>query len=161
MIHPVIKGTLAKILVATCILMQLAVIMPHHHHDNSGMPCVNIFHCTGDHAEKQHHTCACGDRHCDGPVADTHGHDTGGTPCVLSLTDMIRPERERVAGPSEFTVQLFAVQTVIIRTIHDADAATCLNTIIRLDRKRSGIGIANHTEYLVAAIPPRAPSFTV
>lgn len=162
MIHPVIKGISAKILVTACILMQLAVMLPHHHHGGSSMPCINVFHCTGSCADTERHNCGCGSHHCGNthPAGDARHHDEDGTPCALNLTDMLRLERERVEGPSVFSVQLFAVQAAFMRTLHDADAITCLNTLSRLDRKRPGVWGAIHTAYITAAIPPRAPSFT-
>lgn len=169
MIYGAFKNISVRILVAACVLMQLAVMLPHHHHGDSNIPCINVFHCTGGCADEcgERRVCGCG-RFCGHhapadsriPADDARSHDDGTSPCVLSLTQMLRLERERIQGPSEFTVQLLALQTGFIHTVHDAHAAISLNTLARPDRDGPGIGAASLTAYIAAAIPPRAPSFT-
>lgn len=160
------QGILAQVFVTVCICMQVLVMLPHHHHEGSNAPCINMFHCMGDCTEVVAHECGCGGHHAH-PAGDTaaaegtHHHDGSGSECALSHLDMIRAERERVGGPAEMPAPPMIAQEIHICAIHDADLANCRNTITQLDRKRLRTEIPLVTSYIAAAIPPRAPSFTV
>lgn len=158
------KGILAQILVTACILMQVVVMLPHHHHDGSSAPCINLFHCgDGCSDSPAGHHCGCGADHGPQqlPADNSHHHDTEGVPCSITHLDVIRLEREEIAGPTELAAQMMAAQAIHICQLHDSDAIECYNTITQLDRKRLRVDAPLHTSYIVAATPPRAPSFTV
>ena len=159
------QGNLAKIFVGICIFMQTVVMLPHHHHEDSDAPCINMFHCLGACSDMIAHECGCGHNHEQPgqqmPGNDTHRHDGSGTECALSHIDMIRAERERIGGPVEMPAPPMIAQEIHICAVHDADLIYCRNTIDQLDRKLLRTEIPLVTSYIAAAIPPRAPSFTV
>lgn len=154
------KGVIANTFVAICIAMQIMVILPHHHHEGSNVPCVNMFHCMGNCPATTQPDCACGDNHtAPGSQEESHSHDATDSDCSLNHMDAIRLDRERVSGLADLAVSMLA--EVTIETLIPCKCTYYINLISELDRKRLRAANPIHTDYIALATPPRAPSATV
>ena len=145
------SGLFSKIVLVFCIFMQVLLLLPHHHHSNGRM-CVNPMHCMAAH-----------DGSCskeDGCSSDSHWHDREDSSCNLVHFDMVRPERDKTPA---FLVAMTDMGDMLLPILSLFDSGT-LEACASLwpVRYPQEVGfIALHTDYIISAIPPRAPSFTV
>lgn len=79
-------------LVVLCSLMQLALTMPHHHHGDSEVVCLNFTHLAHD-----HHDChSAGHDH-------SHQHTTT---CGTTTLEFAEPELRTLKAPTESCIVL-------------------------------------------------------
>lgn len=79
-------------LVVLCSLMQLALTMPHHHHGDSEVVCLNFTHLAHD-----HHDChSAGHDH-------SHHHTTT---CGTTTLEFAEPELRTLKAPTESCIVL-------------------------------------------------------
>lgn len=80
------------VLVVLCSLMQLAATMPHHHHGDSEVVCLNYRHLAHD-----HHDChSAGHDH-------SHQHSTT---CGTRTLELAEPELRTLKAPTESCIDL-------------------------------------------------------
>lgn len=138
--------------------MQLLVTMPHHHHEGNYAVCLDLGHCltheAGGHDEGGvTHGGDCGGT-CDG------SHHDGGSSCCEVTVDLTVPGGKNDIVPDPLPAGCDGLGCLHVGCNYGLDvvseADACALTV--------GIGMPPetplHTEYIVAAIPARAPSFT-
>lgn len=82
----------AMALVLLCSLMQLVATMPHHHHGDSEVVCLNYLHLNHD-----HHDChSAGHDH-------SHQHSTI---CGTTTLELAEPELRTLKAPTESCIDL-------------------------------------------------------
>lgn len=156
-----------KSFVVVCIFVQMLTLLPHHHHGESHLPCVNLFHCTDQsvghsghaHDGSHSHTAASHSQDA-GCTAGNHSHDTGNGDCSFEHKDVISPDR----ADNRSTV-VFAADFLFYGILNIGDSQTSglsrhESMISLLEDKRYAGVPPLHTDYIALAIPPRAPSFT-
>ena len=147
------NGILLKVVLVCCIFMQILALLPHHHHGEGGLPCINSFHCLTQH-----------DLHCDNVPCSQSGHaaDAEGEDCCLSHLDIKQPESDTERGLCLCAIDLTSPE-LFLRLPDECDGITCcakVRSFLRLyeeHQQRAPL----YARYIVAAIPPRAPSFMV
>lgn len=159
-----------KSLVAVCIFIQMLAVMPHHHHGENHLPCVNLFHCIGESAGCGHNYGSCrvheaepqgnaGDLHF-GLAVESHSHETCNGDCSFEYKYVICPAREDSRTAVALIADLPVFGILSADGSCDSDRSRHQSQISLLDAKRY-IGVPSmHADYITQAIPPRAPSFT-
>lgn len=97
-----VNNKIVRALLMACVAMQVAALMPHHHHAGSDAPCIG-YHCVTGTAEETHgENRCCGHGHHDGGSHRLHGdsgcHD-GDSPvsaCTSPEMVVMQPERVRI-----------------------------------------------------------------
>lgn len=149
--------------VVVCIFIQTLTVLPHHHHDGSNLPCVNLFHCidesvgnslTHDHAGCQGHEAQNHDQNC---RSEGHRHDGNGV-CSFEHMDVIRPTRDEIG--KVFIADFLFYGILGIGDSQTSDRSRHESQMSLLADKRYIGAPPLHSQYIVQAIPPRAPSFT-
>lgn len=156
------KGIAANALATLCIAMQIMVILPHHHHEGSNAPCVNVLHCTDSCSSVISSCCGQdhdGSHHRHGDPDASHSHDANDPDCAYNHLDAVRLDRERASGLADLAVSMLA--EIAFDTLLPSHCADCDKVIVELDRKRLRSERSIHTDYITEATPPRAPSLTV
>lgn len=138
-----------------CVVMQVAAMMPHHHHADSEAPCINFLHLSPDHAD------AVADNCCEGCSADGHDHDHSPfTSCNTHSLVITQPEREKIeteAAETTLPGECHCVLCTLIQEFRSTEYATArLETEYRTrpDVERPA------TQYVGRNSSPRAPDFT-
>lgn len=89
-----IRKYITMALVMLCALMQLALTMPHHHHGNSEVVCLNY-----SHLNHNHHDChSAGHDH-------SHQHSTI---CGTTTLEFAEPELRTLKAPTESCIERIA-----------------------------------------------------
>ncbi len=134
-----VRNIFARLSLILCAVMQMALSMPHHHHDGASAACFDMSHCVD----------ACG-----GGCTDEHGHDCGHA-CSVS-SDAVQAD-----GHDTYRSLLHCAGVV-----NDNFAVTevlpcgmpCLCSLCLCECRDDGPGDDVFVFYVRAAIPVRAPS---
>ena len=149
-----------KFLMGLCLAMQVVTVVPHHHHGESEIPCINIMHCIV--SDCVHGSVAVADSHNDTDVdyAAEHSHGTKDGKCSMDDIDMLRIDREDIK-PNILTNSDMLSYAVFLVGAEDDPCGHCyLDNILDIS-VRLNLGVPSvHTAYVAVALPPRAPSFT-
>lgn len=148
-----------KLLMGLCLVMQALFLLPHHHHGDDEMPCLNIMHCLEAGSDSRPDSPSEGDgKH--GSFGE-HSHDSEGKECSMNDIGQLRIDFDsmRSASQNGASAQCLAVFTV------GSDDDTCghchLDSVLDLSIRRNRGIPSVHIAYIAQALPPRAPSFTV
>lgn len=159
-----------RVLIVAFAVVQLLFLTPHHHHGGSDAACIDIRHCIvaeaeahddcdGNHDECGSHAPAvCNDGH---GLCTDHSHQGSDDECRYTTIDFFVPERGANHDFATFAIDL-----------HGHFCGTCGGSVClpeeHGDDIRAKEGVRHpreaeplHISYIAAAIPPRAPSFTV
>lgn len=155
------RNIITKILLLLCMLVQTAMLFPHHHHEGLAVACINPLHCleteTGhDHDSSDDHMQtgnSCGSHEA------SHSHDAGDSECRLSHMDIVVPARDQKAAVVPVTD--FCQYGAFHVCAHDGIAEGNYKATVSITRD-VWRPLPLFTAYISRAIPPRAPSiFTV
>lgn len=172
---------LLRCIMMLCIVMQVGGMLPHHHHTDSDTACFNLLHCVSAH---EHALSAHDDGHENGEVycaetcgdiiaftyenglcgtdGDKHTHDGNDSRCAVNHIDVVVPVRENES--TDVTVTDVSLLPVIVFNSTDAAGFAGLNKEYYIpdiySREQIPVSCCD-IDYIVRAIPPRAPSFTV
>lgn len=134
------------VMMPLCVVVQLAVFMPHHHHAGSQTPCFDIAHCLK-------HSCDCGHSH----ACCSHGHDAPGDDCTVRriTTEQLRAEqRDDLAAAPQDLVIPGILHLSCDEVAADLAGSLCLQRV----REAPDIG-PFYILRIVRTLPQRAPAF--
>lgn len=158
------KNLIFRVLGVVCVFMQFAAILPHHHHEGSTAPCINLMHCISDCNDavaSAHPHCGCDCAHGDdGPAADSHRHDTGDPECRFNHIDLISMREQHEQAGVFVAGDMPALPVYHLCTSQCVEGSRCEVALSSSECFRQRDDGPLHIAYITAAIPPRAPSFT-
>ena len=152
------KISIVKLVAVLCCMAQGVSAMPHHHHGDASAACLVLSHCL-QHGSSD----GCGD--CDeAPVGEAgcegHSHDASGACCTVEVDLLVPGDRDdSVPAPLPSSHDGLACLHTCCRFAADHELRARITLRASLDGVPPEVPIL-HTDYIAAAIPPRAPSFT-
>lgn len=133
-----VRNIFVRFVLVLCAVMQMAVSMPHHHHDGASAACFDMSHCED----------ACGG------CTEEHGHDCGHACSVSS-------DAVQAGGDDSYRSLLHCAGIVndnfAVTEVLPCDMP-CLCSLCLGEHWDNGPGDDVFVCYVRAAIPVRAPS---
>ena len=152
----IIDTRVFKLFMVFCLCMQAVAMMPHHHHGEDEIPCLNFVHCFGSQSGME-----CSNDGAKRGHEHDNSHGTSDTKCVLSDIEIIRIDTNDIRSTLLSDDDILAYAVFTVGSEEDACGHCYADHMLKLSI-RCNIGVKPvHTAHIAVATPPRAPSFTV
>ena len=148
-----------RVLMGICMAMHILALVPHHHHGDNEIPCINIMHCIMAECNET----ADGDAYTDADSSNAtrHSHGAKEGKCSMDKIDMLKVDREDVRPNLLTDSDILFYSAFLVGAEEDRCGHCYLDNILNISvRLNTGVPSV-HTAYVAIALPPRAPSFTV